>query len=152
MKVPFSLPRTLIAVLTVAVVLCGLVAMHSMSLTTSVHLVHSVQSVHSVQAHGHAEQGDDLGTEIPAGAVALSADAQMAHLPMPVADCSGLDCLMLGMACVMALLTVALTLLRRGPTMSNLLGTTAARPVDAVAPHFSLSRSPSLVALSISRT
>ena len=137
--------RLLVLIFAVAGVLLGLVAMHSVNIASS-------DSSASSHSHETAKSQHPQSAPLPNG------EADLAASPMSMAgagECTGMcamECLALGMACAMALLTIALLMGRRSADSWMLLPqhlTAAARPLPRL---LLLPPPPSLTALSISRT
>ena len=148
-----SLRRLLLASLTIAAILLGLIGMHALSAGVDTQGSHAA---HSELASGHgspmqmAPGSDESATLGIASALLLPVGL------VPVEGCTGMcamDCLLLGMVCALSFL-VALTAVLFGKLPVRLLS--GIRTVMRVSPITSskvvIPSTPSLKALSISRT
>ena len=137
--------KLVMLVLTVAGILLGLIAMHSVDLG-------SMDSSASRHSHGSA------ATAHPQPASPSNAETVATPLPALMAGaegCTGLcamECLALGMACALALLTVALLLGRRNVDSWMLLRRYFSDSIHTLPRALAIAAPPSLTALSISRT
>ena len=137
--------KLLVVVLTVAGILFGLVAMHSGDLGST-----------DSSASGHSHGSATTASLQPAS---LS-NAELATAPTPARmagaeDCTGMcamECIALGMACALALLTVVLLRGRRSVDSWKLLRQHLADPIRTLPRVLTIAAPPSLTALSISRT
>lgn len=133
--------RTLIAVLAVMAVLVGLLAMHSLAVSSG-----------NGQSESHASS--------TVAVAAVSGDLGHANIeseaPALVQTCTGglcqVDCLMLGVLCTFGLLTAAVTWLLHRRIVPRVVSSPLTRVVSIVAQRLSELKPPSLVILSISRT
>ena len=137
--------KLLVLILTVSGILLGLVAMHSVD-------VGSTNSFAPGNSHGSAATASLQSASL--------AHAELVTSPTPtlmagVADCTGMcamECLAFGMACALALLTVALLRARRSVDSWMLLRQHLADLIRTLPRVLALAAPPSLTALSISRT
>ena len=149
LRLPFSgrklARKLLVVVLTVAGILFGLVAMHSVDLGSTDN-----------SASGHSHGSAATASLQPAS---LS-NAELVAAPTPALmagaeDCTGMcamECIALGMACALALLTVVLLRGRRSVDSWKLLRQHLADPIRTLPRVLTIAAPPSLTALSISRT
>jgi hypothetical protein len=139
--------KLLVLIFAVAGIILGLVAMHSVDLGSSA----AASASSSGHSHGAAEtQHKPLGT-VPGVEATVAGSGSV----MAVEGCTGMcamECFGLGMACAMALLTVALILGRRAASSWMLLPKHLAESLRALPQLVVLAPPPSLTALSISRT
>jgi hypothetical protein len=145
----FSAHLVLAAVLAVAAVVVGLFTMHSMAGTAAHHEAAAATTVtQSVAAHAHA---GDTG---PLASAAVSAEHHDdAALGVVCDEACQMGCLMVGLICTLGLLAVLVAFLlpRVASAMSGFMNI-AQRVASAVFTGIKSPRSPSLTALSISRT
>ena len=153
-----SLRRLLLASLTIAAILLGLIGMHALSAEADPQTSHAA---HSELASGLGSPmqvmpgSDDSAPLAIASALILSAGVVPVGV-VPTAECTGMcamNCLLLGMVCALSLL-VTLTGLLSGKLPSRLLSgiRTATRVPRMVSSQFVLPTTASLNMLSISRT
>ena len=137
--------RLLVLVFAVAGILLGMLAMHSVDIGSSDG---------SVSSHSH----EGAASEHPQSAPSPNGETALATSPtlmVGAEDCTGMcamECLALGMACAMALLTIALLMGRRAADSWMLLPQHLVDVVRTVPRLRLLPPPPSLTALSISRT
>jgi len=154
---PTSLRRLLLALLTTAAILLGLIGMHALSAgadTQSSHSSHSQLASGLASGQGSPQQimaaSADSDPLAVASAIILSAGVA------PAEGCTGMcatNCLLLGMVCALSLL-VALTGVVSGKLPSRVLRgiQTPTRVARIVGSKFVLPTTASLHMLSISRT
>ncbi len=148
-----SLRRLLLASLTIAAILLGLIGMHALSAGADPQTSHASHSELASGLGSHMQMmagSDDSAPLAVASALILSAGVVTAG------GCTGMcamNCLLLGMVCALSLL-VALTGLLSGKLPSRLLSgiRTVVRVPRIVSSQFVLPTTASLNMLSISRT
>ncbi len=148
-----SLRRLLLASLTIAAILLGLIGMHALSAGANPQTSHASHSELASGLGSHMQMmagSDDSAPLAVASALILSAGVVTAG------GCTGMcamNCLLLGMVCALSLL-VALTGLLSGKLPSRLLSgiRTVVRVPRIVSSQFVLPTTASLNMLSISRT
>ena len=148
-----SLRRLLLASLTIAAILLGLIGMHALSAEADPQTSHAAHSELASGLGGPMQMmpgSDDSAPLAIASALILSVGVVQA------AGCTGMcvmNCLLLGMVCALSLL-VALTGLLSGKLPSRLLSgiRTVTRVPRIVSSQFVLPTTASLNMLSISRT
>ena len=150
-----SLRRLLLASLTIAAILLGLIGMHALSAEADPQTSHAAHSELASGLGGPMQMmpGSDDGAPLAiASALILSVGVGVVKAEGCTGMCA-MNCLLLGMVCALSLL-VALTGLLSGKLPSRLLS--GIRTVTRVSPITSskvvIPSTPSLKALSISRT
>lgn len=148
-----SLRRLLLASLTIAAILLGLIGMHALSAGADTQTSHA--------SHSELASGPDSPMQMMAGSddsapLAVASALILSAGVLPAGGCTGvcaMNCLLLGMVCALSVL-VALTGLLSGKLPCRLLSgiRTVTRVPRIVSSQFVLPTTASLNMLSISRT
>lgn len=144
-----SVAHMFTAVLVLAAMLLGILAMHSMTGEHGVASGAAESTAHSDTIPSGAEFGTDVAVAATAAMIPLVAHAEVGLLGC--ADCM-LECAMWAMTCGILLVLASLIMLARSPAMCRRLLEAGGRVVSVFhGPALHLFR-PNLVVLSISRT
>ena len=148
-----SLRRLLLASLTIASILLGLIGMHALSAGAYVQTSHAS---HSQLASGLGGPQQTMAASADSIPLAVASAIILSTVVVPAEGCAGLcamNCLLLGMVCALSLL-VALIVLLSGKLPNRLLSAirTLRRQAHIVSSKFVLPTTASLQMLSISRT
>ncbi len=149
------LRRALVTVVTVAALILGLIAMHSMSVTSSA--IGSQTAESQPHAHHHDSPGIAHSTEtvslVSGNATPASAGTGTAILAPSCDGVCEMRCLLVSLVCALSILAaIVWLLLVKRPALPKFSIAAMVRVARVAAQHITLLRAPSLHILSISRT